>query len=398
MDYGVRRIEEPDAPELGCLSGKGRGSEGDMIHAHVVGSMLRPKALIEAREALQQGRLTPSAFKRLEDQAVDRAITVQEAAGIGLITDGEQRRFLFTDSFGSSVAGIELATNEDPTEQIWHDHEGKAVKSPRPTVLPTIVGKLSRRNSLGTEEYAYARARAQRPVKVTLPSPTCALIYWSQKHSTAAYPNALAALQDVASILREEIAQLARLGCEHVQIDAPELTMAIDPTSIRLFEGFGFTRQSFLAEAMSLLAGLATDAPVEMSVHMCRGNNQGLWHSAGGYDAISRECFPKLKDFRYVLLEYDDERSGSFAALADLPRDCNVVLGLISTKRAALEPMDVLMQRIEEASRHFPRAQIAVSPQCGFASAVFGNPISFEVEEAKLRRVGEVAARLISGK
>lgn len=369
-----------------------------MIHAHVVGSMLRPKALIEAREALRQRKLSPHVFKAVEDAAVDRCIAVQEAAGIGLITDGEQRRFLFTDSFGSSVAGIELATNEDPTEQLWHDHEGRPVKSPRATVMPTIVGKLSRRNSLGTEEYAYARARARRPLKVTLPSPTCALIYWSQQHSTAAYPNVLAALQDVAAILREEIAQLAALGCEHVQIDAPELTMAIDPASMRLFEGFGFTRASFLAEALALLGGIAKDAPVEMSVHMCRGNNQGLWHTAGGYDAISKECFPRFEGFRYVLLEYDDERSGSFAALADLPRDCNVVLGLVSTKHARVEPLELLLRRVDEASRHFPRAQIAVSPQCGFASAIFGNPISFEVEEAKLRRVGEVAARLASGR
>jgi 5-methyltetrahydropteroyltriglutamate--homocysteine methyltransferase len=369
-----------------------------MIHAHVVGSMLRPKELIEAREALRQGKLTPHAFKVLEDASVDRCIATQERAGIELLTDGEQRRFLFTDSFGSSVAGIELATNEDPTEQLWHDHEGKAVKSPRATVMPTIVGKLARRNSLGTEEYAYARAQAQRPVKVTLPSPTCALIYWSQKHSTAAYPNALAALQDVAAILREEIVQLAALGCEHVQIDAPELTMAIDPASMRLFEGYGFTRASFLAEALALLGALAKDAPVEMSVHMCRGNNQGLWHTAGGYDAISKECFPRLAGYRYVLLEYDDARSGSFAALADLPRDCCAVLGLVSTKRPQLEPLELLLQRIEAASRHFPRAQLAVSPQCGFASAIFGNPVSFEIEEQKLRRVGECAARLAAGK
>ena len=365
-----------------------------MIHAHVVGSMLRPKELIEARGALQQGRLTPHAFKIIEDAAVDRCIAAQEAAGIGLITDGEQRRFLFTDSFGSSVAGVELATNEDPTEELWHDHEGKAIKSPRATVMPTIVGKLSRRNSLGTEEYAYARARARRPVKVTLPSPTCALIYWSPKHSTAAYPNALAALQDVAAILRGEIAQLAALGCEHVQIDAPELTMAIEPSSMRLFESFGFTRASFLAEALALLGTLAQDAPVEMSVHMCRGNNQGLWHTAGGYEAISKECFPRLAGYRYVLLEYDDERSGSFAALADLPRDCSAVLGLVSTKHAQVEPLELLVRRVDEASRYFPRAQLAVSPQCGFASAIFGNPISFEVQEAKLRRVGEVAAAL----
>ena len=137
---------------------------------------------------------------------------------------------------------------------------------------------------------------------------------------------------------------------------------------------------------------------MEMSVHMCRGNNQGLWHTAGGYDAISKECFPKLRGYRYVLLEYDDERSGSFAALADLPRECSVVLGLVSTKRPQLEPLELLMKRVDEASRHFPRAQIAVSPQCGFASAIFGNPVPFEIEEQKLRRVGEVAARLAAGK
>jgi 5-methyltetrahydropteroyltriglutamate--homocysteine methyltransferase len=365
-----------------------------MFHAHVVGSLLRPAKLIAAREALQRRGIQASEFKRLEDAAVDRAIQLQEEAGIELITDGEQRRFLFTDSFGASVAGIELLANDDPTERLWHDHEGRAAKPPRPTFMPTIVGRISRRNSLATEEFSYVRARARRPVKLTLPSPTCALQYWSETKSKVAYPSALAALHDVAAVLREEIASLAALGCEHVQIDAPELTMAIDADSSHVYEQAGFTRKSFVAEAMGLLNIVAKDSPVELSVHLCRGNNQGLWHSKGGYEAISKECFPHLRNFTYVLLEYDDERSGSFAALSDMPRECNVVLGLVSTKRPEVEPIDALLARTKEAARYFPAAQIGISPQCGFASALFGNPIGIDAQTAKLRRVGEAGARL----
>ena len=369
-----------------------------MFCAHVVGSMLRPKVLIEARDSLHRGTVTEREFRAIEDEAVDRAIKVQEDAGIELITDGEQRRFLFTDSFGSSVAGIELVTNDDPTEHIWHDDNGKEVKSARPTVMPTIVGKLTRRRSVCEEEYRYAQRRAQRPVKVTLPSPTCAAIYWSQKHSTAAYPNALAALRDVAELLREEIAHLVSIGCKHVQLDAPELTMAIDPKSIRLFESIGFDRRTFVSTAMELLDHVADRSPAELSIHMCRGNNQGLWHSKGGYDAISRECFPHLRNFRYVLLEYDDARSGSFEALRDLPQSCCAVLGVVSTKHSDIESFDALVERIDDAARYFPRDQIGVSPQCGFASAIFGNPISFEAEASKLRIIGKLAKHLASAR
>jgi len=362
-----------------------------MYRAHVVGSLLRPQTLIAAREQRDRGQLSAHEFKRLEDAAVDEAIRLQEACGIELITDGEQRRYLFTDSFGASVEGIELVANEDPTAQIWHDHEGRTVKSQRPTFLPVITRKLARGHSLATEEYSYARARAQRPLKVTLPSPTCALIYWSQRHSRAAYPGAAAALRDAAELLRAEIRHLAALGCEHVQIDAPELTMAIDPASAKVYEQAGFTRDGFLSEAMTLLNVVAGSSPVELSVHLCRGNNQGLWHSRGGYEAISKQCFPALKRFRYVLLEYDDERSGSFAALRDLPEDCVAVLGLVSTKRQALESLPALTARLQEAGRYIARERLAVSPQCGFASALFGNPLTPEEQAAKLRLVSALA-------
>lgn len=366
-----------------------------MFHAHVVGSLLRPPALKEARSKVQSGELAAGEFKRIEDQAVDAAIGLQESAGIDLITDGEQRRFVFTDSLARAVGGITLAASSGIAQNMWRG-EATATAVKEATMVPAITAKLTRKHSLAAEEFAYARGRASRPVKVTLPSPTCMLIHWSPQHSTAAYGGAVEALHDVAAVLREEIAELATLGCEYVQIDAPELTMLVDPTSTRLYEQAGFTRESFMATALDLLNAVSLQPNVTFSVHLCRGNNQGQWISRGGYEALPKQAFAGLKRFRYVLLEFDDERSGSFEALADMPDDKCVVLGLVSTKRNALESADIVKGRINEAARYFPKAQLAISTQCGFASVLFGNPVSAEMQEAKLRLVGQVAREIWS--
>lgn len=363
-----------------------------LVRSHVVGSLLRPPELLEARQAAMRGELPAVALKRIEDRAVDEAIALQERAGIGLITDGEQRRYVFTDSLGGSVSGITLLDIGDTTEGIWHGSDADVARAVQPQALPVITARLVRSRSLAAEEFTYARARATRPLKVTLPSPACCLIYWSERHSRAAYCSAREALEDVAAILRDEVRELLALGCEHVQFDAPELTMLIDPHSAPVYESAGFTRESFRETIVELLQSAAAEPGVTYSVHLCRGNNQGMWHSAGGYEAIVQQVFPALKAFRYLLLEYDDERSGSFAALADVPDDKCVVLGLVSTKRAALEPRDLLARRIDEAARHFPRAQLALSTQCGFASSLFGNPVSPQAQEAKLQLVATVAA------
>jgi 5-methyltetrahydropteroyltriglutamate--homocysteine methyltransferase len=364
-----------------------------MLKAHVVGSLLRPGRLLELAARYRKGEIPIAEFKRMEDAAVDQAIEVQERAGIDLITDGEQRRLAFGDVFGQSVSGMEAVAPETVKEGgLWH-----GVKTDAPAVevsAPTggrIVAKLQRRESKASEEFAYARARAHRPVKVTLPSPTMLISAWSPEHSTKAYRNLEAALDDGVEILKQEVRALRQLGCEHIQFDAPEATFAIESETSFVLRWLGYQRENFCELIVRRLNEVTVEPGMEFSVHFCRGNARGHWHSAGGYGAISKLIFPHLTRFKYVLMEYDSERAGGFEPLRDLPKECVAVLGLVTTKNGVLEQRDSLRARIDEAARFFPREQLALSPQCGFASDAGGNPITFEQQSAKLRLVAEVA-------
>jgi 5-methyltetrahydropteroyltriglutamate--homocysteine methyltransferase len=371
-------------------------SSGPVLRSHVVGSILRPTELLEARERRTAGTMSAAQFRAVEDRAVDRAIALQEAAGIEVVTDGEQRRGDFIDGLLGAVDGVE---HVEPVgvvadSSFWHHDDPEF--QPQAWVPPVVTAKLTRRASIAGEEYTYARARASVPVKVTLPSANVMLTYWSPEHSSGTYPTPRGMLDDFADVLRDEIRHLAELGCQHIQIDAPDLTLLIEEDKAFFFAANGFTRQSYIDTNIELLNGVADVPGVTFSVHLCRGNKEGEWHSRGGYGAMSKDVFPRLKAFDYLLLEFDDERSGGFEPLADVPDDTCVVLGLVSTKRGRIEDGGELAARVEQAARFHPREQLAVSPQCGFASIVYGNPISFEVEEAKLRLVGQLGRELWS--
>ncbi len=368
-----------------------------LLKAHVVGSMLRPEGLAERLRAYRAGEIDAAEFKTAEDAAVDLALRIQQDAGIELITDGEQRRLAFGDVLSRSVDGIEP---QDPTPigrgGMWHGETGRTatleISSPTGGV---ITRKLRRRDSQALEEFAYAHGKTSVPVKVTLPSPTLLMASWSPALSAGAYPSLGDALDDVVEILRQEVHDLAEAGGRHIQFDAPEATFAIDPESSRPLRASGMSRERFCDEVASRLDEVASEPGVTFSVHVCRGNARGHWHSAGGYDPIAALLFPRLQRFSYVLLEYDTERAGGFEALRHLPETACAVLGLISTKTGALESFERLSQRISEAAEHFPRDQLALSPQCGFASDAGGNPITFEQQEAKLRLVSQVVREVL---
>ena len=359
-----------------------------LLRAHVVGSMLRPKALLDQLPQYRAGAIDACNFKRVEDAAVDEAIRIQEDAGIDLVTDGEQRRLAFGDVVAQGVRGIERSDFSAEASGMWNGEESLKRQALNSPTGGTIVGKLERGDSQVIEEFVYARSRATKPIKVTLPSPTMFAASWSPEKSARAYPTFAHAMEDIVNILQQEIHALAKLGCRHVQFDAPELTFAIDPKSMMLRNQ---TRESFCAMVVEHLNAVAVEPGVTFSVHFCRGNARGLWHSAGGYEAISKLAFPGLKRFQYVLLEYDTDRAGGFEALGDLPDDCCAVLGLITTKSARLETQQELKARIDDASKYFSRAQLGLSPQCGFASDSGGNPLSMSDQAAKLHLVAQVA-------
>ena len=214
--------------------------------------------------------------------------------------------------------------------------------------------------------------------------------YWSPDHSRDAYARPRDAMEAIARVLKREVQQLAEIGCERIQFDAPgELTMAVEHGWSSYYEDAGYTKETFLVTATDFLSDLASVPGISFSVPLCRGNLQNEWHSSGGYEAIGRQVFPRLTDFDYILLEYDDERSGGFEPLVEIPEDSCVVLGLVSTKNPTVESVAAVARRVHEASQFHPLERLAVSPQCGFASVLWGNLITPEVEQAKLRVVAD---------
>jgi 5-methyltetrahydropteroyltriglutamate--homocysteine methyltransferase len=357
-----------------------------MFRAEVIGSMLRPSYLKDARAAFEEGRLRVADFKRLEDRAVDQVIAMQEGAGVDVVSDGEMRRFLFMGPITETVEGIEPV--EHDSAMPWSSPEGDLEW----TSPAAVTSKLRKVRSMVTEEYSYARARARRPLKVTVPSPLVLYGFWSPKHSTGAYKDAFAMFADAAEVGRSEIQELVSLGCEYIQVDAPELATLVDPRVRDWAERLGFGAERMLTEGIDLINSMVEGiSGVRLGIHLCRGNNAGMWMASGGYDFIAKALFDRATAFDAYFLEYDDARSGSFEPLSTAPDDKQVVLGLVSTKKPRLETTEELQSRIDEAARYFPREQLGLSTQCGFASIVAGNPITEQDEERKLRVVADTA-------
>jgi 5-methyltetrahydropteroyltriglutamate--homocysteine methyltransferase len=371
------------------------------IHHDHVGSLLRPPYLVQAREDVADGRLAQAAFKALEDRAVDELIALQLEAGLSIITDGEARRLSFQAQLPEAVDGFGLW---DVNAFLWGEWQGDDAVGDlaleRPPELG-IVGKLRRKRHLSTEEFVYLRARlagaptgAQPVAKVTLPSPSLWANFWSAERSAAVYPTLDSFLVDVVDILRDEVQELARLGCTYIQIDAPHYPLLLDPKTRAFYECQGWSLEKWLHYGIELDNAVIDAAPgVTFGFHLCRGNQGSRWLVSGGYDLIARPIFRSIHAGR-LLLEYDDERSGDFAPLQLVPQDKIVVLGLVTTKSGRRETQAELEQRIRAASRYFPLAQLAISPQCGFATSVMGNRLTWEDERYKLRLVAETARRV----
>ncbi len=349
----------------------------------VVGSLLRPTYLKEARAEYEAGKLSDQAFKQIEDRAVDDAIALQERAGIAVITDGELRRYAF---YGHLIDALEGYDKYGGWAIPFRDEAGEELVLQR----PVVVSKLQRKRHLCAEEFTYVRAKATVPAKVTLISAQQAAAYYDAEKSKSAYATVDAYLADLVDILRGEIAELIRLGCTYIQIDSPQYTALLDP---KLREGYrqrGNDPDRLLDLAIEMdNAIVGNHAGITFGLHLCRGNNQSKFYAEGDYGPITK-VFSKTK-FNRFLLEFDDARSGGFEPLAEMPDDRTVVLGLISSKKAAVENKDELKQRIVEAAKIVPLERLAVSPQCGFASTLEGNLLTEADQEAKLRLSVEVA-------
>lgn len=372
------------------------------LHYDHVGSLLRPAYLVQAREDVADGLITQAEFKALEDRAVDEAIALQLSAGMTIITDGEMRRLSFQAQLLEAVDGFGMW---DVNAFLWGEWHGDDEVGDQTVARPPelgVVGRLRRKRHLSAEEFVYVRARlvgapgrADAPVgKVTLPSPSLWANFWSAERSAAVYPTLDAFLADVVDILRDEVLELARLGCTYIQIDAPHYPLLLDPKTRAFYEGQGWPLAKWLAYGIELDNALIDAAPgVTFGFHLCRGNQGSRWLVAGGYDLIARPIFAQIHAHR-LLLEYDDERSGGFEPLSTVPDDKMVVLGLVTTKNRRRESQAELVQRIHEASRFVPLERLAISPQCGFATSIMGNKLTWDDERYKLHLVVETAKQV----
>jgi 5-methyltetrahydropteroyltriglutamate--homocysteine methyltransferase len=360
------------------------GAGPNQARADVVGSLLRPAYLLEARERLDRGELTPAEFKRVEDRAVDEALALQDAAGLDVVTDGEMRRYAF---YGHLVEALEGFDRYGGWSITFRDEDGHEAALRR----PVVVEKLKWRRQMAVEEFTYLRGRTSKIVKVTLVSAQQAAAYYDPGKSKGAYPTRDAYLADLVDFTRREIAELRRLGCEYVQIDAPQYGALLDESIREGYRKRGSDPDRMLDACIELDNAIISGHPgMTFGIHICRGNHKSMFYASGGYDRIAGHVFGRSRFDRF-LLEYDDERSGTFEPLRHVPDDRVVVLGLISSKAPRPESEEVLRARIAEAARIVPMERLALSPQCGFASTHEGNRLSQEDQRRKLELVGRVA-------
>jgi 5-methyltetrahydropteroyltriglutamate--homocysteine methyltransferase len=358
----------------------------------VVGSLLRPPELLEARARHESGELTDEELTAVEDAAVDDAIRLQEDAGLDVVTDGEMRRLSFQSQLPAAVEGFGEWDLDAFLWGEWHSEELGDMTVARPSLA--VESRLRRKRFLSAAEFEYARGRTDRVLKVTLPSPSLFANFWDPDRSVAAYPSLEEFLGDVAEILRDEVDELVRLGATYVQLDAPHYPLLIDPGYRDFYASRGWPAERWLdlgIELDNLVIGNRDG--VTFGFHLCRGNQVSRWLVEGGYDWLAERLFP-LVDADRLLLEYDDARSGSFEPLRAIPEDKIAVLGLVTTKSGRRETVAELEARIVEASAFRSLDRLALSPQCGFATSTIGNELTVDDERAKLETIAHTAVEV----
>ena len=384
------------------------------IRADHVGSLLRPSEVLDARRAGAGGppsggppadsaagkheieaghdviEAGAEALRTIEDRHVFRVLTRQRELGLDVLTDGELRRRHFMSDFTDAVDGFDV---DDAVAMPWKASTASDV--PHGSVAGVVVRRLRRLRRLTAHEVPYLKAHSPGTFKVTLPSATLfPAIAYKPGITDKAYPSRSALLWDIVAVIKDEVRSLVADGVPYIQIDAPRYAFYVD------LKWREYVRTELATEPEAALdeAIQADNACLEgirrpgltVAIHLCRGNRRGHWFAEGGYEPIAEKLFGTLNVDRF-LLEYDDERSGTFEPLRFVPRGKTVVLGLVSSKRPALESPRELIRRIEDAARYVPLDDLALSPQCGFGTTMEGSPLTEEEQWAKLRLVADTA-------
>jgi 5-methyltetrahydropteroyltriglutamate--homocysteine methyltransferase len=352
-----------------------------------VGSLLRPRELLEARGAAGVDR---PRLEALEDAQIERVLQRQKDLGFQLFTDGEFRRSNFMSDFSDSVEGINY---DDVVARSWQGSSGQASSVPG-----IVVGKVKQTRRLTQRELEFMKRHSPGDIKVTLPTANqFPAIHYKRGITDKVYPTHSDLLWDIVPIMKAEIQALVKEDVRYVQIDAPRYSYYIDPKwRDYIKEEMRVDPDAALDEAIRADNACLQDAQrpgVTLAIHLCRGNNRSQWYAEGGYDAIAEKLFTQLEVDAF-LLEYESERAGTFEPLRFVPPGKTVVLGLVSSKVPEMESQDQLVRRIEEASKYIPLENLALSPQCGFASTMEGNLLTEDDQWRKLKLVVDTAARV----
>jgi 5-methyltetrahydropteroyltriglutamate--homocysteine methyltransferase len=369
------------------------------FHADNIGSLLRPQELLDARTAYRERRIELPQLREIEDRSILKALDLQKAAGVQIFTDGEYRRDIFTADITQAMDG--LIPGKTTVSFEWRGPGSELAKDSKEGNLQFIVGgKLHKKGRFTPGEAPFMKRHAPGPFKICTPAATQhAVSRYKPGVSDTVYPRIHDMLQDVAAIMRDEVQALIDEGASYVQLDAPSYSTFYDARRRDTLKASGVDpAEAFdaaIAADNAMIEGVKRSADVIVGIHFCRGNKRSAWGAEGSYEPIADKAFGSLKMDRY-LLEFDSERAGGFEPLRFVPKGKTVVLGLVTTKEPQLETQDELLRRIEQASKYVPLENLALSTQCGFASAASGNLLSWDDMQRKLELVAKTADRVWS--
>lgn len=353
--------------------------------AEVIGSLLRPEYLKQAFERFESGEITEDELVGEQDRAALEAIVLQQECGLDVLTDGEVRRRFWFDPLTAS-----LGYNYQESAPVPFTAGGKGPEE-APPKLPVVTERLRIVQNLPLREYSFVVKNASTPTKTTIAGMTYASVLWVPGVSDGSYADRDEYLAHVVQLMKEVVGQVVAAGTNYVQLDSPRYTHMVSEEGRANLRRVGLDVETWLEKMIALDNELIGAFPeTTFAVHLCRGNHRSMWSVEGGYDAIAERLFNGLAVDR-LLVEYDSPRAGTFEPLRFVPEDKMVVLGLVTTKEPELEDADELKRRIEEASKYVPLERLALSPQCGFASTLPGNLVTFDDQRAKLQLVAGVA-------
>jgi 5-methyltetrahydropteroyltriglutamate--homocysteine methyltransferase len=367
------------------------------FRADNIGSLLRPPELLSARAACREGKLNREQLREIENQSILKALALQKAAGVDVFTDGEYRRDIFTADITQAVEG--LVPGKPTVSFEWRGAGSELARESKEGNLQFVVGgKLRRKGRFTPGEAPFLKQHAPGPFKVCTPAAMQhAISRYRPGVTDEFYPTIHDMLQEVAAIMRQEVQALIDEGASYVQLDAPSYSTFYDPRRRDALKQSGVDPAAAFDAAIAadnaMIRGIRRGSDVAIGIHFCRGNKRSAWGAEGSYEPIAEKAFGALDMDRY-LMEFDTERAGGFEPLRFVPRGKTVVLGLVTTKEPRMESEDELLRRVEEASKYVPMESLALSTQCGFASAASGNLLSWDDMRRKLDLVAKTARRV----